>query len=774
MLQLKPYQQRTIDELKEFLVDTNKLVSGSKLEVEKALKLVYSLKNEEVPYKSIPEIVNTPYLCVKVPTGGGKTLIASHCVSTIFDNYLQDKNGKGLVMWFVPSDAIRAQTLLSLQDRQHPYREVLDLKFGNNVKVFTLEESLSIQKADLQNNLCIVVASLQAFRRTDKQWLKVFQNNGSLLSHFENLIEDTDFLNKDEEGEIIYSLGNVIKINNPLVILDEGHNVQTTLSFDMLRVLNPSFILEFTATPRSGSNVLVDVHASELKAEKMVKIPIYLTNFTQWQEAIRDGVDQLKKLQKLADVEKRETKEYIRPIALLQAEQEKEDDEKIYVEKVKTFLLEEMKIPGDEIAIKTSKNDEIKGIDLLSPKCPIRYIITVNALKEGWDCPFAYVLISVSNIGSRIAVEQTMGRILRLPKATDKKNIDLNYSFIYTSSESFSKASSAIINGLEANGYSRADLRENKGKVVAEKTEFERFIKDTNIQVPYIGFKVANEPLSFSKDLIGEEFQVYEHYKPFDVDFHEDQNQRVKIDIDKENEIYRITQGKLVLVLYPEDFSLDEVSNWLKRNIRHTIISSAEMGKYIDLAIKDLSKKNTVEELSLNRFRLKERIQEEIAEIIEQYAKAKFDSLLSKGEIDVNSAYYSPDKTIYLARLSSEHFQKHLFERAGHMNGEETEFAMRLDVMDNIQWWYRSREKLDFYLQGWKSGKFYPDFIIKTKVGRYILAEYKGEDRLSNEDTEYKVELGNLWQKLCGGDNRFFLVGKSSTDSQLKEISTIK
>lgn len=774
MLQLKPYQQRTIDELKDFLVDANKLVSGSKLEPEKALKLVYSLKNEEVPYKSIPDLVNTPYLCVKIPTGGGKTLVASHTVATIFDNYLQDKNGKGLVMWFVPSDAIRTQTLLNLQNRQHHYREVLDARFGNSVKVMTLEEALSIQKSDLQNNLCIVVASLQAFRRTDKQWLKVFQTNGALLSHFENLIEDTDFLDKEEDGEIKYSLGNVIKINNPLVILDEGHNVQTTLSFDMLRDMNPSFILEFTATPRAGSNVLVDVQASELKAEKMVKIPIYLANVSQWQEAIRDGVDQLKKLQKLADKEKRDTKEYIRPIALLQAEQEKEDDEKIYVEKVKSFLLEEMKIPEEEIAIKTSKNDEIKGIDLLSSKCPVKYIITVNALKEGWDCPFAYVLISVSNIGSRIAVEQTMGRILRLPKASEKKNLDLNYSFIYTSSESFSKASSAIINGLEANGYSRADLRENKGKVVAEKTEFDRFIKDSNIQIPYLGLKTTKEPLSFNRDLIGEEFQVYEHYKPFEVDFHDDQNQRVKIDIDKDNGIYRIIQGKLMLVLYPDDFSIEEVSNWLKRNIRHQVISSTEMAKYIDLALKDLSKKHTVEELSLNRFRLKERIQEEIAIIIEEYAKTSFDKLLSKGEINIKSSYYSPDRTIYLARLSPEHFQKHLFERAGHMNGEETEFAMRLDVMENIAWWYRSREKLDFYLQGWKSGKFYPDFIIKTKKGKYILAEYKGEDRLSNEDTGYKVNVGQLWEKLCEGENRFYLVGKSGVDSILKEVAQIE
>ncbi len=768
MLKLKSYQQRTIDELKDFLIN------AATLKGERGIRLAYldQAGDEERHYKPVQGAEQAPYLCIKIPTGGGKTLVACHTLPIILENYLQDKNGKGLVMWFVPSDAIRAQTLLNLQNRNHPYREAIDSKFGNNVKVFTLEEALSIQKSDLQNNLCIVVASLQAFRRTDKAWLKVFQNNGALLSHFENLVEDTDFLSKDEDGEIIYSLGNVIKINNPIVILDEGHNVQTKLSYDLLVDLNPSFILEFTATPRSESNVLVKVLASELKAEKMVKIPIYLANVTQWQEAIRDGVEQLKKLEKIASSEKRQTKEYIRPIALLQAEQEKEDDSKIYVEKVKAFLLDEMKIPEEEIAIKTSKNDEIQGIDLLSPKCPIRYIITVNALKEGWDCPFAYVLVSVANIGSKIAVEQTMGRILRLPSASDKKNLDLNYSYVYTSSENFSKASSAIIEGLEANGFSKADLRENKGKVVAEKTEFDRFVKDTNIEVPYMSLKSKKEVLAFNRDLIGEEFQIFEHYKPFEVDFHDDQNQRVKIDIDKENGIYRIIQGKLMLVLYPEDFSLEEVGNWLKRNVRHTVISSAEMGEYIDKVIKDLSKTHSIEELSLNRFRLKERIQEEVQLIISQFAKTQFDKLLSNGEIDAKSSTYSPEQKINLARLSQEHFQKHLFERAGYMNGEETEFTMRLDVLENIEWWYRNREKEDFYLQGWRSGKFYPDFIVKTKSGTYILVEYKGEDRLSNEDTAYKRELGNLWEKL--GKNKFFLAGKADTDSTLLQIKDIK
>lgn len=768
-MKLKTYQERAIDELKEFIIN------ASTLKGDRGIRLAYldQVGDEERHYKPISGIENAPFVCIKIPTGGGKTLVASHSLNIIFDNYLQDKNGKGLVMWFVPSDAIRTQTLDNLKNREHPYREIIDQNYGNDVKVYTLEESLAIQKHDLQNNLCIVVSSLQAFRRTDKNWLKVFQANGSLITHFENLVEDTDFLEKDEEGQIIYSLGNVIRINNPLVILDEGHNVQTSLSFDMLKDLNPSFILEYTATPRSESNVLVKVLASELKAEKMVKIPVFLSNVPQWQEAVRDGVIQRNELEKLSLKEKRQTKEYIRPICLLQAEQEKESGSKVYVEQIKNFLIKELKVNETEIAIKTAKNDEIKGIDLLSDNCPIRYILTVNALKEGWDCPFAYVLVSVSNIGSRIAVEQTMGRILRLPQAKEKQNIDLNYSYIYTSSESFSKASSAIIQGLEKNGYSRSDLKKSKGKITIEKISFDKFIKDENIRVPFIGIKSKGELLAFNRDLIGPEFKIYEQYAGLSIDFHDDQSQKIKIDIDEENGIYRVMQGKLMLILYKEDFSIEEVSNWLKVNIRHSVISSEEMNRFIDKIISDLSKEHSVQDLSLNRFRLKEKILEEIANIIATYAKNTFTILDKNNDIDTTSAFYTPDENILIARLSDERFQKHLFERAGVMNSEETEFAMRLDSLENIEWWYRNREKEDFYLQGWKPNKFYPDYIIKTKKGDYILAEYKGEDRITNEDTQYKVEIGNYWQKLSKEANRFILVSKANMDNSLKEISNL-
>lgn len=769
MIQLKTYQQRVLNEIKDYLADARNLGGA------KGIRFAFMdrLGDDLQRYKPIEGLEETPFVCVKVPTGGGKTLIASHALQIIHDNFNKEQNRAGLVLWLVPSDAIRQQTLKALKDKNHPYREVVDLHFDGNVKVFTTEEALSgITKSDLTDNLCIIVSSLAAFRREDSSWLKAFKDNGSLISHFTDVVEDDDFLDKTEDGEVINSLANVIKINRPVVILDEGHNAQTSLSFDMFKRMLPSMILELTATPRAESNVLVEVRAGELKAEKMVKIPIYLTNVSQWQEAIRDGISKRKELEKVAKDEFKATKEYIRPIVLIQAEQEKIDEDKVSVAKVKDFLLNELKIDESEIRIKTAKQDQLVGEDLLSKASRVNYIITVNALKEGWDCPFAYVLVSASKIGSRVAVEQTIGRILRMPNVQNKKNVALNYSYVYSSTENFSKASSLIVKGLENNGYSKDDLKQLSGPVKPEKTFFERRFND-QIAIPIISVSSASSPLSFSKDLVGTSFTLSDHYSDFDFDFINNQDASVKIDLNEKDGIVRLVQGKLVLVYNLDDFSEEELITWLKKNVQNRMVSGEEMGEFISKTVAYQLQKHSLQELSINRYKLKERIISSVSRIITEYGEKTFNELLANKRLAVDESAMSMPASIVLGRISPEYFSRHLYEKAGHLNGEETNFAFKLNDLTNIEWWYRNREKEDFYLQGWLPSKFYPDFIAKTKSGRYVVIEYKGEDRLSNDDTAWKKKLGELWQKLANDQHRFYLVGKNDTDEVIMRIGEL-
>lgn len=93
----------------------------------------------------------------------------------------------------------------------------------------------------------------------------------------------------------------------------------------------------------------------------------------------------------------------------------------------------------------------------MSRDCRIRYIITVNALKEGWDCPFAYILATVANRNSTVDVEQILGRVLRLPYTKASKEKELNLSYAITSSTDFYGTLDKVVKGLNNAGFSKKD-----------------------------------------------------------------------------------------------------------------------------------------------------------------------------------------------------------------------------------------------------------------------------------------------------------------------------
>ena len=299
-MELKKYQKNTLETLEKFLKEMT--VSNPRH------AFIYTT---DKPYNS-SSFTSVPFVCIKIPTGGGKTLVGCYATDLIMSVALKHKMERGIVMWFVPSEAIKSQTLCKFKDRKNPHRRILDEAFENGVKVFSNEEALSIRKDDVNDNVCIIISSLEAFRKekTLQKKYKVYQENGSLLSHFENLHND-DNLEKDEEGTVINSLANVVRLSNPLIVIDEGHKTATKLSIDFIKDLNPSFIIEYSATPRSESNILVEVHASELKAEQMVKIPIVLESSAQWQNAVERGIEKRIELEKGA---KKIKGEYIRPL----------------------------------------------------------------------------------------------------------------------------------------------------------------------------------------------------------------------------------------------------------------------------------------------------------------------------------------------------------------------------------------------------------------------------------------------------------------------------
>ena len=636
--------------------------------------------------------------------------------------------------------------------------------------VFDFKEALLIKKSDLEENLCVLVASYGAFRITDKMGRKAYADNGALIEHFQNAKDNN--LDKDEGGQIKYSLMNVIKLSHPIIIVDESHHTKTELSLDMLKSMNPSFVLEYTATPMKESNIIVNITAAELKEEKMVKIPIYLTNIAKWQETIRDGISKRNELEKIA---KKEKGEYIRPLALVQAEQEKEAPNKIYVKKIFDFLITEG-IKEEEIAIKTGVQDQITGIDLFSENCPIRYIITVSALKEGWDNSFAYVLISVANIGARVSVEQTIGRIIRLPHTKEKKNNELNVSYVFTSSTNFSNAAKEVEKGLLANGYSSTDFKRLSDNEITKSNVYKQNISDNDIKIPYITIDNKEpRPIEFFEDLVGPSFDLTKQKLPDDFEMYYDQDRTQIIDIKEGDKFDRSVQTKLTIIYDFEDFTKDDLLNWLDKKVLRKEYTQDEKRKFFEIVIDHLlrSKKYSLSELSINCFKLKNIIEMQIRDKELTIAKQNFSDFEKSRSLLLNSIFHKFQTQIEIDNISDEKFSRHLYEMSGILNKEELDLALKIDQLDNIKWWYRNIEKRDWYLQGWQHDRFYPDFIVKTKAGNYVIVEYKGENLLTNEDTIYKKELGEKWTTLAGKKYHFLLAHENNLDDIIKEIQKL-
>ena len=450
IMELKDYQQKALNDIERYLD-----ILQDEKNFSEAYKKFWMTNNPPIAQFNIGggisayknNVKNAPHLCVKVPTGGGKTLMAAASLKVIFNAF--DESMCRTVVWLVPSNSILEQTIRNLQDKRHPYRQRIDTDFNNRVIVIDKQQALFGQEFSAQTvreNLCILVMSYDSFRARNKEGRKVYQDNG-YLNTFQSLV--------DKSGEEDISLSKVLGKLHPVVIVDESHNATSELSEQMICDLQPSFVLDLTATPRQNSNIISFVDAMQLKNNNMVKLPVIVKNHQKKEQVIDSALHLQRRLEQTAN---EHPEHYIRPIVLFQAESKNGTEDRETFDKVKKTLVE-IGIPEEQIKIKTAEINELKDIDLMSRDCPVRYIITINALKEGWDCPFAYILASLADRSSAVDVEQIVGRVLRLPYTRKNEKAVLNMSYVLTASAKFQETLDNVVRGLNNAGFSDNDCR---------------------------------------------------------------------------------------------------------------------------------------------------------------------------------------------------------------------------------------------------------------------------------------------------------------------------
>ena len=461
---LKTYQRTALDALTLFLRQAASM----------GLEAAWTHSQARVGVAGVPyradELGEVPCVCLRIPTGGGKTLMASHAVPAIARAWTQREYP--VALWLVPTDTIRCQTLSALQTPGHAYRAALQDAYGERFQICELDALHTIAPQSYGQQAVIVVATIQSFRVANKAGRRVYAMSEAWETHFKSLnltpvqaaergltcVTQADLdapgqavLSAGDLGRVKTSLANWLAWQQPIVIVDEAHNAKTPLSLTMLSSIRPSVVLDLTATPvPKKTNVLVSVSARELQAEDMIKLPIMLAEHESgWQDAVRDAL--LRRTQLEAEAASED--EYLRPIVLFQAQ---DKGGQATVEVLKNHLLNQHHVAENEIAVATGNQRGLDGVNLFERSCRVKYVITVDALKEGWDCSFAYVLCSLQNLRSNQAVEQLLGRVLRMPYAKRRKSPVLNRAYAHVVALSFSEAANTLVDRLtDGMGFDR-------------------------------------------------------------------------------------------------------------------------------------------------------------------------------------------------------------------------------------------------------------------------------------------------------------------------------
>ena len=793
-MQLKRYQQNCLNILQSYferclIVGHEAAFEQITLENDIADRLV-NIKNAYTVWNSIP---NTPRVCIKVPTGGGKTIIAAYAIKTVAHTWCN--KDFPLVLWFVPTDTIRRQTAEALKNHRHPYRTALDEQFEGKVKIYDLDEKFNIRPSDIEDNACIIVSTIQSFVKANTDKYNVYKDNENLEGHFAKMPPAKYMGMEIKEGKTRpqYSFSNLLHFHSPILIIDEAHKVVTELSQGTQGRLNPAAIIEFTATPKDNNNTLYNVFASELKDEEMIKLPIALTVHTNWEQAVDNAISRRAALQKDCGNEK----EYIRPILLFQAQSK---DKEITVEVLKKYLLETAYIPEDQIKIATGEQKELDGVDVSNPNEPTRYIITVEALKEGWDCHFAYVLCSLSNVKSDISVAQLLGRVMRMPYAKTRKTPSLNKAYAYVVSPHFSDAANALTDKLIQKGFDEDEARasiqqENQGELDPNwslpynsyKDEVSPADKGNKFVVPSLMFEL-NGQLDFADPHIIFDYYDWKlkneaktHLEKEDFSIEETPGQGFSIDLNGNKLQYKPT-GKDHYLPYMSDIDVWQPINlihWLDRNIRQPDITQAEMVEWLQMVIEYLIEKRKIQvpHLVIAKFALLNKLQSIIAEARRKARNKSFALFQNeyRKTIDFDNGFEFK-KGMYDVIIphpsGNYEFTKHFLgsSQIGLMNKEEAQCAQIIDSSEKVEYWLRNidRHSASFRLPT-STDYFYPDFVAKLIDDRIFVIEYKGAHIATSQDTKDKEAIGLTWEKASNKKGLFLIVEKEKDGKTMEQ-----
>jgi type III restriction enzyme len=797
----KDYQVKTLNRVKQYLG----LLYDWKLKNEKVIKEVGTDATIDFPAKAWAKVEGLyqgyssrrdglgrplPCFCLKIPTGGGKTFLAVKAIDLM--NTVYRKSRTGLVLWIVPTTQIYSQTIKNLRNRDHPYRQHLDIASGG--KTLIREKTDLFSPLDVHENLVVLMLMLPSASRKTKEVLRMFRDSGGFAEFFPpeddleanaKLLEKIPNLDTFEKQSAFWgkqvksSLGNTLRTLNPVIVLDEGHKAYSKIARETLEGFNPSIIVELSATPPDESNKLVDITGIELNREEMIKFDLHIFNKANpdWKETLLEAHNHLEMLKDKAREFQANTGKYIRPICLIQVERtgkEQRGKKYIHAEDVREHLINIVGLQPDEVAAKTSEKDELKEVDevggLMSENSRIRYIITKQALQEGWDCAFAYELAILTRPGSKTALTQLVGRILRQPfaKKTGIKELDESYVFCYQ--QQGAELLEEIRKGFRGEGLGDLTGRiamddetsgEEHEEVTAQvRNKFQKTADQIILPVFAIqdgaDWRKVNYEMDIASQIPWDSVDLTQFCNNITLSMLEEKDvEQVATLSEDQREVIRLKQSELLKAgalhldsVFLARHLLDIAPNpWVAHEFGKTVLDKL-LTRY-DRKVVINNFVFIIEELRKHLSGEKDCLAEKVFR--DMISRDKMHFLIIANKLGYKLPKRKKAPSPWLTKSTNAPLERSLFDyvSADDFNEMERRVAWYLDDQNKLLFWYRNVPRQDYGVQGWQRHCVYADFIFTDKsngngFNRVFVVETKGIHLKQSEDTEYKKKLFNV------------------------------
>ena len=360
-------------------------------------------------------------LVFKAPTGAGKTAMMAEFLRCLDDNYQFDAD-KAYIWVSFGGDESYSQSKNKLY------------QYYNDGTDMNLKDISNITDGKLyKNNIFFInwskIKDVKSGRNLRKETEKTSGNYG---------IFDEYIKNTQQERDIV-------------LIIDEAHTeTDTTLSQEVIDLINPRIIIKVTATPKEIPNPddiadnkagYVRVKEEDVISSGLIKEKIIIQTEEEINAIKVDNLSEDEIMLELAFNRRNQLKELyksigcnINPLVLIQLPNDEKDKEELETNK-KELVLSYLKNKGvkeSEIAIWLTGKDK-KNLEFIEHNNnPVNFLIFKLAAATGWDCPRADILVMFREIKNPAFNTQIIGRIKRMPEGHHYEKDELNKAYIYT------------------------------------------------------------------------------------------------------------------------------------------------------------------------------------------------------------------------------------------------------------------------------------------------------------------------------------------------------